>query len=262
MVFLTITLSFVKDTFDIKAVEGFTNPEKIGFQPKLITSATIGIFQRRLSKEKLINFFQKNLDEPLDFTLHDHQSNCNSFGVVTPLTNKKVPQIIKWNIEYKNFGTIPYKDFLINPNFVFGYCCDSNYYIKQNTEFLNNLKAFNIDTKNLKKKFSFREFRWKIDTTDNPGVLLHVTEAELVSSWTMWFGNLYFEKFGGYVSRKELLTYSDAYKIEELSSGVICVQLYENPFDSDSKENYRKLQDFKKIMKFKKIYNEDENKID
>lgn len=68
----------------------------------------------------------------------------------------------------------------------------------------------------------------EIDTRFNPGRTVLIGRLTLLAAWKMWLGEPFFE----FVSKDRVISFPHAFKIEEMESGIIFVQLFERMEDS------------------------------
>lgn len=80
-----------------------------------------------------------------------------------------------------------------------------------------------------------------VDVSKNPGCRVNVPGMVFQSSWRMWFGAPSFK----YIPRERLLSFGGAQVVREQPSGVVFVQLYEDPHEVDLPRNRAVQQAFK-----------------
>jgi len=66
------------------------------------------------------------------------------------------------------------------------------------------------------------------DVSGNPGRSDRISSTELLACWKMWFG----EEFYKLVPKERILSFTEAFKMEELANDVVFVQLFEKVEDS------------------------------
>ncbi len=83
----------------------------------------------------------------------------------------------------------------------------------------------------------------------NPGSSLSLEIMDLHVSWKMWFGALFFK----YVPKERIMSFPFALKIEELSSGIVFVQLFEKIEDPYTPNNVFKQWKWKEWIGFDEL---------
>lgn len=81
-----------------------------------------------------------------------------------------------------------------------------------------------------------------VDVEYNPGHSHYVKDLCLTSCWMMWFGNSFFQ----WVPREVFVNYTDCYKNQQLENGAIRIQLHENIWDYDTKDNRKRQWNFRR----------------
>jgi hypothetical protein len=79
-----------------------------------------------------------------------------------------------------------------------------------------------------------------------PGRSHMISSTDLLACWKMWFG----KEFYHIVPKERLLSFKDAYKIEELANDVVYVQLFEKVADSATRKGQRIQRKWRKWLNF------------
>ncbi len=103
------------------------------------------------------------------------------------------------------------------------------------------------------RKLKVDEFGHKfVDISGNPGRKRVVRNMILRSCWRMWFGEAYFEL----IPKQKLTSFQGARISTQLSNGLYFIELYENPFEAELKENLMLQKKFNDHINIEKVYND------
>lgn len=253
MEIIETNLSYLKNSFTTDDILAMLNPEILGFSPNLMTIRGEGILLRTLSSKKLKKYIKKNIHDRLfSFSVAESVSNICSFGIYDSGGHQQPPRNLRW-CNVANYSP-PLTKFLDHPGFVNAYAGDSEFLLRQEQRYPSTLKALGKIPKYAKKKFDFSTFSWVIDIQKNYGRTQVLTNALVAASCKMWFSKQFYEM---YVPKTRIMEYPAAYQITELANEVVCVQLYEDPFESENRDNYNKLKHFREWMEYDGLFLKD-----
>jgi hypothetical protein len=111
----------------------------------------------------------------------------------------------------------------------------------QSTRFLNSFEAYGKSTDGFTLKVDENHDQLVVDISKNPGQRHPIPYMWLQSCWRMWFSGKAFS----YMPKERLLSFPEGRRIEELPSGVVFIELYEDPFAAEDPENRRIQQAFR-----------------
>jgi hypothetical protein len=162
----------------------------------------------------------------------------------------QVIEIATWNIQALYWQlqdrTIPSHGTLEGlsqvEGFAAGYRCAAEDFFWQSEESIHTYEAYERPHRHLEKVKDPTFGELKIDTRGNPGRRSPYPGMWLQSCWQMWFGPAAFCCLP--VTR--LVDFKGA-QVRRLPGGTVFVQLYEEPFDYDVKENRRLQADFRRM---------------
>ena len=122
-----------------------------------------------------------------------------------------------------------------SPFFTSGFASNDDDFFWQNEPIISHYERENMPFQHLPKVWHEDFCEYRIDVKKNPGYRFGLPGMWMQSCWRMWFGL----PAQMYLDRERLLSFPDAHRIEELPSGVIFIELHEDPNDF---EKYRERQ--------------------
>lgn len=189
-------------------------------------------------KWKVKNWKAKDIDQISDMDYDDSLSvSANEKLFTITETNTCKPHLSIWISQNDLF--IDNEDidkFLYSDGFTSAYLFDSIYVEVQSVVFESNIEGmgYPLDSiKNTPYKLDPYTKKKIFDTSFNPGRNILIGGTWIVAAWKMWFG----EKFYDIIPKQHILSFPNAFQIQELKEGLIYIQLFENIEESDTEKN-------------------------
>lgn len=206
------------------------------FEPYRFTKKNTSWPWQPIKHKKLIEKVDSNTTITLSGSDLEIFSLSNTGGVQTPCQILTVVQDAKvFMPDYTELA------FLLNHRgFVSAYLFDEHYKTIQSTKYSGGMLGIEFSENLLS---SIKRTPWKsdgfggieYDIRYNPGRFELISFTWLMPAWKMWFGLPFFEV----VPKEKILSFPNAFKIQELPNGLVYVQLFEKLEESATPENMR-----------------------
>ncbi len=238
---IQIRLCFESRSFNGKSLVELIreNQIQLGFEMKRLRCSELKIPGKKYSLEKALKVIEK-LGTDLRFSFESQNFSGPQFWVSHP-GHPQAAQVFNWSLPYDNFLSVDFSTMTQHEKFVIGYCYDIDYHMWENEIMISNYELLEKSHTGLPKYFDSLEGMEVIDISNNPGRMDLVAGMWLGATWRMYFGKPFFE----YVPKEKLLSFPEAYHMEELENGVVFIQLYEKLFESSGEENRALQQSFR-----------------
>lgn len=238
-------LCFTDNTFNGEMICHFIKEyEKyLGFIPSKIVFVEAGIYDAKVITNEIINKISK-VKEDISLTILD-DSEAISFDI-TFTAKRESCQSVTFSAEKSKgevFNSI-LNSFISNENFIVGYGYDSEFVRWQSEKYPSHYQVFGRPMINVKLLWNDFFKEQQIDINANPGRMTLVKGMWLSVSPIMYFGREMFQ----YIPASELLRYTGAKSVTQIQENIIKVILFDNLFESEKEDNYKKLQDFRKFF--------------
>jgi len=239
--YMTIIVCFDRDTLTPPQIAELMAPDSLCFEPDYILADS---FMKRGGA-------YRPADHPKVAALSRDISQMMLYAKEGPFLNSSFHvaclqsyglQTLSWDLHPDLPTPDQYIDQLTSlPGFNAAYFVSSDDYRWQSTEDLRRFEQYGRSYEGLTLTPDENRNIMKVDISKNPGQRHPIPYMWLQSCWRMWFGGKAFT----YMPKERLLSFPEARRVEELPSGVVFIELYEDPFAADDPENRRIQQAFR-----------------
>lgn len=233
-------LSFKAGTFSGKDYVGFIK-NLVDFQIDKFSLDEIRDDELRYSSKYLDRIAQCSAEAELLLRSDKKDGKRDEEFWVMESAHPNTPQALYWCLHDRQPSLDIIKSLTSNENFTTGQVSDADFVRWQNETSISVYDYYSRPHSHLPKIYhkNFRE--WQIDTSVSPGRSFIVDHMWLQAAYIMYFGPKAFQV----IDMEKILSYSDAYEIEQWDNGVIRFQLYKDLADSDKEHALHLMKNFR-----------------